>query len=111
MSLGEGGSVRTDGRESDRWRPLLPGCVEKTGDWKTVTCVQEAERVSKHFRWPDNCVFPAGKSLLCSIQWANKSTYALFHVGENVLEGWSGFWTKLPTSLNNAPQSVPGQQR
>ena len=39
MSLGEGGSVRTEGRERERWRPLLPDCVEKT-----VTCEREVER-------------------------------------------------------------------
>ena len=42
MSLGEGGSVRTEGRERDRWSPL-PGCVEKTG----TCCVREKEREDK----------------------------------------------------------------
>ena len=32
MILGEGGSVRTDGRERERWIPP-PVCVENTGTW------------------------------------------------------------------------------
>ena len=63
MSLGEGGSVRTDGRERDRWRPLLPGCVEKT-----VTCVRERQRgralSANDLGVPDKYihVFPADES-------------------------------------------------
>ena len=38
-------------------------------------------------------------------------THILFHVGENGLEGWSGIGTELPASLNDAPQSVAGEER
>lgn len=34
------------------------------------------------------------------------NAYILFHVGENVLEGWSGVRTELPTSLNDASQTI-----
>ena len=55
MSLGEGGSVRTEGRERERWRPLLPGWVENTG-----TCVRggetEREDMASEQWWRDRQV-------------------------------------------------------
>ena len=38
--MGDGGSVRTEGRESERWRPFPPVCVENTG---TYICVEEED--------------------------------------------------------------------